>query len=98
MSVKRALKKLEGIKVVNMTSPSGNDVPNQFIIYTPYGTIFQSYSTIIAIVTGGTVYLDRDYWAYSTTTGKYRNSFLGETKKETERNIKEGIHKLANLN
>ena len=30
-------------------------------------------------------------WDYSMTTGKYRNQFLGEDKKETQRKIKEGI-------
>jgi hypothetical protein len=30
------------------------------------------------------VYLDSNAWDYSVTTGKYRNQFLGETKRETE--------------
>jgi len=43
--------------------------------------------------TGGKIYLT-DKWDYSTTTGKYRNIFLGEDKKETERKIKDGIYTL----
>ena len=43
-------------------------------------------------------YLDKNYWNYSTTTGKYRNIFLGEDRKETERKINAGTYKLVNLN
>ena len=35
---------------------------------------------------------------YSVTTGKYRNQFLGETKKETEAKIKSGEYILTDLN
>ena len=34
---------------------------------------------------------------YSVTTGKYRNQFLGETKKETEAKIKSGEYILTDL-
>ena len=44
------------------------------------------------------IYLDKNYWDYSVTTGKYRNIFLNETKKETEKTIKDGIYTLTNLN
>ena len=44
------------------------------------------------------IYLDKNYWDYSVTTGKYRNIFLNETKKETEKKIKDGIYTLTNLN
>ena len=47
---------------------------------------------------GGQILLDETYWDYSTTTGKYRNQFLGETKRETERKIKSGEYILTNLN
>ena len=66
---------------------------------------FQSYDTIIAKrdkfrvgVDKRQVWLDAEKWDYSVTTGKYRNMFLGETKKETEKKIKEGIYILTNLN
>lgn len=95
------------MKVENMTSRNGNKVANQFIIYTtehnPNGddvpvVSFQSYDTIIAQRRFGKVFLDRDMWDCSTTTGKYRNRFLNETKKETEAKIKSGEYQLANLN
>ena len=87
------------MKVQNMTSKtSGREVANQFIIYGDHETTFQSYNTIIATKKDGRVYLDKEMWDYSKTTGKYRNQFLGETKKETEAKIKNGIYILADLN
>jgi hypothetical protein len=86
-------------RVENMQSSNGNDVPNQFVIYTDEGTWFQSYSTLIAFKPfGGKVQLDRDRWDYSKTTGKYRNEFLRETKKETEAKIRSGEYELVDLN
>ena len=46
----------------------------------------------------GDIYLDRNYWDYSVTTSKYRNLFLGETKRETEKKIKSGEYILTDLN
>lgn len=80
---------------------SGNPVRNQFILEGDGFTAFQSYDTVIVKKTygdGHKVYLDRDAWDYSVTTGKYRNLFLGETKAETERKIKDGTYILADLN
>ncbi len=103
------------MKVKNMTSNSGREVANQFIISgasiqmpddTYIGEAFQSYNSIIVLKAyecGNTgncfrVFLDADTWDYSVTTGKYRNRFLGETKKQTEAKIKNGTYKLAKLN
>ena len=99
------------MKIRNMQSPNGNDVPNQFIIEEEgHGALgnfiikqtFQSYSAIIAIRTTWPdterVILDERYWNYSKTTGKYRNIFLGESKAETERKIAAGIYRLEDLN
>ena len=44
------------------------------------------------------VFLDKNFWDYSVTTGKYRNIFLNETKKETEKKIANGTYILTNLN
>ena len=44
------------------------------------------------------VELDRKYWNYSNTTGKYRNIFLNETITETKKKIKSGEYKLTDLN
>lgn len=85
-------------QVKNMTSDKGNKIANQFIIKTRSAVLFQSYDSIIVKKTSKNIYLDRNYWDYSKTTGKYRNMFLGETKKETEQKIKDGIYKLAKLN
>ena len=58
----------------------------------------QSYDSIIVKIEDGKTYLDSNYWDYSRTTSKYRNLFLGEDKKRTEKKIKEGIYILTNLN
>lgn len=71
---------------------------NQFIVTDGEKTIFQSYKSVIAIKENEKVTLDSRYWDYSKTTGKYRNQFLNETKKETEVKIKEGTYILADLN
>lgn len=87
------------VRVDSMTSRSGRAVPNQFTMSTDQGTFFQSYRTIIAFIgNDGKVYLDKDRWDYSQTTGKYRNIFLNEDKRETEKKIKSGEHVLTNLN
>ena len=99
------------MKVENMTSRNGNSIPNQFIL-TDEGRgangnflkreVFQSYDSIIASKTiwkdETKIELDEKYWNYSTTTGKYRNLFLGEDRKETEKKIKSGEYILTNLN
>jgi hypothetical protein len=99
------------MKVENMTSAKGHKVANQFII-TDEGRgalgnflkreTFQSYNTVIAVRTiwpdKTRIELDKNSWDYSTTTGKYRNIFLGESKKETERKIKDGTYILTNIN
>jgi len=87
------------MKVENMVSNKGNKIANQFTIRDEAGITFQSYNSIIAHVdTSGNVTLDVSYWDYSTTTGKYRNLFLGETRKETQKKIESGEYKLVNLN
>ena len=58
-----------------------------------------SYSTVIAKRTrSGKVTLDRKYWDFSSTTGKHRNDFLGETKLDTSAKLDIGTYKLADLN
>jgi len=74
-------------------------VKNQFVITDDNGTeFFQSYSTVIAKKENGKITLDKNNWDYSKTTGIYRNLFLGEDKKETERKIQDGTYTLADLN
>lgn len=87
---------LENIpKVENMQSSSNNDVPNQFIIKGKGWVLFQSYNSPIALIIydgfmgNGKTYVFKD-WDYSVTTGKYRNQFLGETKRDTFNKLKSG--------
>ena len=88
------------IKVENFESDrSGRKVSNQFEIYTESGVFFQSYNSVIAFrPRQGKIVLDKTYWDYSRTTGKYRNQFLGEDKAETQRKIDSGEYILADLN
>lgn len=82
-----------------MTSPNGNNIPNQFEIRTEKGIYFQSYQSMIAFKEyGGDITLDSNKWDYSVTTGKYRNIFLGEGIAETRKKIASGEYKLADLN
>lgn len=73
--------------------------PNQFFFEDNGRRYFQSYNSVIACknVSGG-VELDKNYWDYSKTTGRYRNQFLGEDKKETLKKIASGQYTLVNLN
>lgn len=85
--------------VRNMTGRTGRPVANQFIITHDEGQFFQSYETVIAFRSRkGDLYLDRDAWDYSTTTGKYRNQFTGLDRAETERRIRSGEIVLTDLN
>ena len=89
------------MKVINMTSPNGNKVANQFIIEDDNNRqYFQSYKTIISMIDWDKckVYLDSNYWDYSVTTSKYRNIFLGESTKETQKKIKSKEYILTDLN
>lgn len=96
------------MKIKNISSPSGNPVPNQFIITGAMlqidgkeqkGQLFQSYdSNIVFCSYTGKIYLDSYYWDYSKTTGKYRNIFLGESKTETQKKIDSGKYTLTDLN
>jgi len=85
-------------KVQNMTSNRGNKIANQFVIYTDNGSIFQSYNSTIVKLDSGKTYLDVHKWDYSKTTGKYRNIFLNEKRKDTEKKIKSGEYILTDLN
>jgi len=100
------------MKTENMTSTNGNKVANQFIITDDNGNVFfQSYSSVIAKryyphqesednfnTVPNKIELDKKYWNYSNTTGKYRNIFLNETIKDTRKKIKSGEYKLVDLN
>lgn len=76
------------ISVENLENDHG-PIPNQFLINFQNGSIFQSYKSIIAIEIFNAVYLT-EHWNYSSTIGRYRNIYLGEKRKETEKKIKTG--------
>jgi len=70
-------------------------VKNQFVISDNDGNEYlQSYrSIIVRIDSEGKITLGRN-WDYSKTTGRYRNLYLGETKKETEAKLLSGEYLL----
>ena len=95
------------MKVSQFKNERGVPVRNQFIMegHNKAGNraeMFQSYDSVIVEKEhhneGKSIYLDKVCWDYSKTTGKYRNQFLGETRKETEKKIKSGEYQLVNLN
>ena len=99
------------MKVKNMTNSNGNKVIDQFIIKGmstgqffdgikhASGSMFQSYDFSIAFKDfTGKVYLDKSKWDYSNTTGKYRNIFLEEDKRTTQKKINSGEYILTDLN
>lgn len=97
------------MKVTNITNNKGNKVANQFIVYDDNNNkYFQSYDSVIVKISNfikndkglplSSITLDEKYWNYSVTTSKYRNIFLEETTKETQRKIDKGIYLLSNLN
>ena len=79
------------LKVEKFSLSNGKSVPNQFIITTGNGRMFQSYNSNIAFIPndGRQIILGGD-WNYSATTSKYRNQFLGESTKETQAKLKSG--------
>ena len=83
-------------KVSNMVSSrTGREVANQFIIVDDNGTHFQSYSTPIASERKEGVFIS-EKWQYSRTTMKYACAFLGvDNKKDMLRRISEGQIKLV---
>ena len=87
-------------KVRQMVTRGGNPAPNQFLLYTPEGTYFQSYNSIIAFRDNNNkVKLDNNAWNYSRTTSIYRSTFLlGESTDETKDKILSGEYLLTNLN
>ena len=93
-----------GNKVANQFIITVSDESPTMVAAVP-GRYFQSYDTMIAFMPDfrnrdglNKVLLDAKAWDYSTTTGRYRNQFLGETKRETQAKIDSGEYKLVDLN
>ena len=72
-------------------------VKNQFVLKDNEGNEYlQTYNSIIVKRDiNNNITLGSD-WDYSKTTGKYRNLYLNETKKETEAKIASGKYKIDN--
>ena len=85
------------MKVENMKSArTGKAVANQFVITDNEhnATWFQSYTSVIALVNNGILFLDKNKWDYSVTTAKYRNAFVAtyfNSKYASRDGIREGI-------
>lgn len=97
------------MRVENLFNPdNGNDVANQFRIYTGEGVIFQSYETTICIKAHGSTYLNnamikingdnKEAWKSSRTTSKWLRIFLNEDKETIDSKIKAGEYILMDLN
>ena len=88
------------MKVSNMYSNNGNQVPNQFVIDNGNKTIFQSYKTIVAVKENGKVTLDSNALEYSNTTLKYLKQFLNtsDSKKQLQAKIENGFYQVEDLN
>lgn len=84
------------MKVENMKSvKTGKAVANQFLIRDRGCIWFQSYKSIIGIITPDNILLlDKNKWDYSRTTAKYCNSFIRDyynSEYASAEGIKEGI-------
>ena len=88
------------MKISNMYSNNGNQVPNQFIIDNGNKTLFQSYKTIVAVKENGKVTLDSNALEYSNTTLKYLKQFLNtsDSKKQLQARIENGFYQVEDLN
>ena len=87
------------MKVRNMRSTNGNTVPNQFNCVDDNGNeYFQSYNSVIVKKESDKIFLDKQTWNYSVTTSRYRNIFLDESTKETQKKIDSGEYILTDLN
>ena len=87
--------------VQNMHSVrSGKPVANQFIIRINRLTIFQSYTSIIAVTKWNmeNILLDEKFHNYSVTTSKYLYQFLGMKRKEIDAMDKLGTLVYTDLN
>ena len=79
---------------------SGKPVANQFIIRINRLTIFQSYTSIIAVTKWNmeNILLDEKFHNYSVTTSKYLYQFLGMKRKGIDAMEKVGTLVYTDLN
>lgn len=72
-----------------------NQVDQKNMYISTCGNILKSYDKIIVVKKGGEIYLNADYYDYSTTTSRHRNLFLGVDSKQFNKNLREGRYKLV---
>ena len=82
------------VSVEQMINDRGNGAMNQFVIHDGNLLMFQSYSSLIAVVNYDTreIILGSD-WDYSVTTGKHRNIFFKDYANIPDLSSKKGIEK-----
>jgi len=86
------------MRVTQLINRKGNPAANQFVINDGNKTIFQSYETKIAEIENNKITIDTNAMGYSNTTSKHLYIFLDMNRKEIERDIKEGIIDVKDLN
>ena len=78
--------------------------PNHIVIYVKGGKYLQSYDKIIAFVNepregeSRKVYLDKEYWNFSKSTARHRNSFLGLSNSYVNDAVRNNVFIMKNLN
>lgn len=98
-----------GVEEINTYEDKDYGEDIKFDIETPFANcviifmsngwrILKSYNKTIAKKKGDKTYIDLRYYNYSASTGKHRNYFLRETLKDTDKKIKSGEYKTADLN
>jgi hypothetical protein len=86
-------------KVSQLINSNGKSAANQFVLRDEDKVTFQSYETTIAHHHhNGVIVLDVNALNYSKTTSKHLFIFLGMDRKEIERQIKDGVITLQDLN
>jgi hypothetical protein len=67
---------MANFNVRNLINDNGNAAANQFIIYTPKATYFQSYESVVAKIDRKGNLIVSEYWDFSNTTRKHLYIFL----------------------
>lgn len=93
MSIHRAF--IPPVRVENLQGPSGAPAVNQFVVYTEEATVFQSYSSVIAVklrrpAKGQPEVVLGRHWEHSKTTLKHLKQFLGHGAVVTRRKLMSG--------
>lgn len=78
------------VSVENLPSRNGqNSTPNQFDITFENGSVFQSYSSLIAVKIGGELYLSRKH-DFSNTTNRFCTAWSGRSLSERRAGLENG--------